>query len=156
VKEYVDRLLEEVSEDQATALKNTDSEMILKDTKLRYLMQFDDLFAFYFFSFLLIIVHLVMCVLVHSFSSSFTIYLIIYSFLHFLFSSLLIYFLLFPSISFFFFPFHFPVFRSLREEIDRERKGQETVLKDLKLTTSDNNNTATSNNNNSKSSQNRR
>ena len=46
VKEYVDRLLEEVSEDQATALKNTDSEMILKDTKLRYLMQFDDLFTF--------------------------------------------------------------------------------------------------------------
>lgn len=154
MKEYVDRLLEEVSEDQATALKNTDSEMILKDTKLRYFMQFDDLFSFCSFSILLIFVHLVMCVLVHSFSSSFTIYLIIYSFLHFLFSSLLIYFLLFPSISFFF--SLFPVFRSLREEIDRERKGQETILKDLKLTTSDNNNTATSNNNNSKSSQNRR
>lgn len=128
--------------------------MILKDTKLRYLMQFDDLFSFCSFSILLIFVHLVMCVLVHSFSSSFTIYSIIYSFLHFLFSSLLIYFLLFPSIFFFF--FLFPVFRSLREEIDRERKGQETILKDLKLTTSDNNNTATSNNNNSKSSQNRR
>ena len=105
MKEYVDRLLEEVSEDQATALKNTDSEMILKDTKLRYFMQFDDLFSFCSFSILLIFVHLVMCVLVHSFNSSFTnfpiIYPIIYSFLHFLFSSLLIYFLLFPSISFF-------------------------------------------------------
>jgi hypothetical protein len=35
VNEYVDRLLEEVTDDQATALKNTNSEMAHKDTKLR-------------------------------------------------------------------------------------------------------------------------
>jgi hypothetical protein len=63
----------------------------------------------------------------------------------------------FPSQSLLHFLFFLLLLRVLRDDVDRERKGQETILKDLKLITSDNNNSNhSSSNGNFKASQTRR